>query len=119
MADDVPIAGDAIGGDVFWRANVHAYRALIPNYGIYATAFANSGALSAFSFSKGSGTRHLLQSGLDWRKLVESARVSVGGGIAARTSFGLIELVYTVPLCWQAGDRLDAGFQVGATMTFS
>ena len=109
---------DAIGGDVYWKAAVHLYKRLHSTWGIYAQTFVNAGSLLSTSGSPGAagdGTSLSTSASRALRPsdLISSTRVAIGAGLAFRTAIGLIELNYTYPIRFFAGDRTRSGLQFG------
>ncbi|KAL9179934.1 hypothetical protein ACHAXT_007904 [Thalassiosira profunda] len=116
--------GDALGGDLFYAATLAAsvpfpsHFATLRQNGARIFGFANAG--TCVSASPFGGRSSLLGAGCVplWSQILQSSRVSVGGGVSMGTPLGRCEVTYAVPVRYGPRDarksvQFGFGFSFG------
>ena len=119
--------GDALGGDIFYTSTLAAsvpfpyYLATLRNNGARVFGFVNAGTCCAITSTFAStATTPLIGMGSMpiWNQILNSTRVSIGGGLSIGSPMGRCELTYAVPIRYGPRDAMKSvqfgfGFSFG------
>ena len=117
--------GDALGGDLFYTSTLAmsvpfpSYFATLRQNGARIFGFANAGTCCAIN--AGDNTSNILSGGVSssyWNQILQSSRVSVGGGVSVGSPMGRFEATYAVPVRYGPRDarksvQFGFGFSFG------